>query len=73
MPCSLPMKWVSIDLKAYERNLFTGGWLESCRASGNVTAEDLIAQIRLVAEQKAFVGLVLRVDSPGVCAFAIWG
>jgi len=36
-----------------------------CRASGNITAGDLIAQIRLVAEQKAFVGLVLRVDSPG--------
>ncbi|KAK9917362.1 hypothetical protein WJX75_003547 [Coccomyxa subellipsoidea] len=45
------------------------------RASGNVTAEDLIAQIRLVAEQKAFVGLVLRVDSPGGDALAsdlIW-
>ena len=37
----------------------------TCRASGNITAGDLIAQIRMVAEQKAFAGLILRVDSPG--------
>ncbi|EIE22855.1 protease IV with duplicated peptidase family U7 domain-containing protein [Coccomyxa subellipsoidea C-169] len=45
------------------------------RTSGNITSEDLIAQIRLVAENKAFVGLVLRVDSPGGDALAsdlIW-
>ncbi|BDA50409.1 Protease 4 [Coccomyxa sp. Obi] len=44
-------------------------------ASGNITAGDLIAQIRMVAEQKAFAGLILRVDSPGGDALAsdlIW-
>lgn len=37
-----------------------------CSAGGTITAPELIAQLRQVAEQKAFVGLILRVDSPGI-------
>ena len=36
-----------------------------CRAGGTITAAELVRQIRLVASNKAFSGLILRVDSPG--------
>lgn len=45
------------------------------RAGGTITAGQLVQQIRLVASQKAFSGLILRVDSPGGDALAsdlIW-
>ena len=48
-------------------------WLR--RAGGTITAGQLVQQIRLVANQKAFAGLILRVDSPGGDALAsdlIW-
>lgn len=38
---------------------------ELCRAGGTITAAELVRQIRLVGKNKAFSGLILRVDSPG--------
>jgi len=41
-----------------------------CRAGGTITAAELVRQIRLVGKNKAFSGLILRVDSPGLLASA---
>ena len=52
-----------------------GALTAPCRTGGTITAGQLVQQIRLVASQKAFAGLILRVDSPGGDALAsdlIW-
>jgi ClpP class serine protease len=57
-----------------DKAAFSGG-AAARRAGGTITAGQLLQQIRLVASQKAFAGLILRVDSPGGDALAsdlIW-